>query len=294
MKLLSQRFKRGGLFVAGLLVVLSSAALTPAAVSAAEESGSIGLEGRISAPPPTQPPTISVPNNNSTVDDPAVTISGLCQDGLLVKIFNNNIFVGSVMCVNGSYSIQVTLFPGRNEIVARQFDDLDQASPDSNTVVINYAVPGGTVLNCPLLTSSFAKRGANPGARLEWPISVSGGESPYAITVDWGDGKTADVISQPFPGTFNIGHIYDSPGAYNVTIRAADKTCDLAFLQLVGIGNGTGQDSGSTTEQEGSVITKTKILWQPAAIAVPLIASSFWLGKRYELYILRKRLEDGS
>lgn len=293
MKLLSQRLKGWGLLVAGLVCVLSSLALTPSAVFAAEESGSIGLEGRISAPPPAQPPTISVPNNGSTVGSPTVTISGLCQNGLLVKIFNNNIFVGSVMCVNGSYSIQVTLFPGRNEIVARQFDDLDQASPDSNTVVINYAVPGGVVLNCPVLTSSFAKRGANPGSRLEWPISVSGGESPYAITVDWGDGKAADVISQPFPGTFNIGHIYDSPGTYNLTIRAADRGCDLAFLQLVGIGNGTGQDTGSTKAEE-SVVTKTKVLWQPAAIAVPLIASSFWLGKRYELHVLRKRLEDGS
>lgn len=278
--------------MASALCLLLAVSLVPLVVSAAEESGSIGLEGRISAPPPTRGPTITFPTNGSSPDGPTITVSGLCQTGLLVKIFDNNIFVGSVMCVNGSYSLQINLFPGRNDLVARQYDDLDQASPDSNIAVVNYTVAGGRVLNCAVLTSSFAKRGANPGETLDWPISISGGDSPYAVTVDWGDGKTPDVMSQSFPGTFNISHVYDSPGTYNIVIRAADKTCTVAFLQLVGIGNGPGQNNGNNDGQDGSIITRTRILWVPAAISIPLIASSFWLGKRYELHVLRKRLEN--
>lgn len=261
-------------------------------LSAAQEGGSVGLEGRISADPPKNGATISLPRDGAVINGYTTTVSGICPKGLLVKVFKNNVFAGSVQCTNGSFSIQIDLFSGRNEIVVRVYDDLDQAGPDSNMIVVN--VPAGVVgsPNRISLTSSFAKRGANPGQTLTWPITLSGGEGPYAITVDWGDGKTSDIISQAFAGTFNISHIYDSPGIYNVVIRATDKSGTIAFLQLVAVANGpASQSSGQTNNDKsnGSVITRTKILWQPAAIAIPLIALSFWLGRKYELLALRKR-----
>ncbi len=264
-------------------------------VTAAQESGSIGLEGRINSPPPTTGATIAIPRDGATISTLPTTISGTCPAGLLVKIFKNNVFAGSVQCVNGSYSIQIDLFSGRNELVARVYDDLDQAGPDSNTVVVTLPFNVAGSSNRISLTSSFAKRGANPGQTLTWPITLTGGIGPYAITVDWGDGKTADIISQAFPGTFNISHIYDSPGIYNVVIRATDKDGNIAFLQLVGVANGAvGQNNvgGNEDKSGGSTVVQTKILWQPAAITIPLIISSFWLGKRYELYVLRRRLEQ--
>ncbi len=190
--------------------------------------------------------------------------------------------------------MQIDLFNGRNELVARVYDDLDQPGPDSNLVVVTFPFAGIVAPNRISLTSPFAKRGANPGENLAWPITISGGTTPYAITVDWGDGKTPDIISQPFAGNFNINHVYDSPGVYNIIIRATDKTGALAFLQLVGVANGPVGQNNSQGENgdDDSVITNTKILWQPAAIAIPLIAASFWLGTRYELLVLRKRLEN--
>jgi hypothetical protein len=132
---------------------------------------------------------------------------------------------------------------------------------------------------------------------LTWPITITGGTGPYAVTVDWGDGKTADIISQAFPGTFNITHVYDSPGVYNVVIRATDKSGTIAFLQLVGVANGavgqnnTQGDKGKDGNGAGETKPEVKILWQPTVITIPLIVSSFWLGKRYELLSLRRRLE---
>ena len=261
-------------------------------VSAVEESGSVGLEGRISSDPPTAAATITFPRDGSVINSLPTTVSGLCPTGLLVKIFKNNVFAGSVQCVNGSFSLQIDLFNGRNELVARVYDDLDQAGPDSNIVVVTFPFSGLVAPNRISLTSPFAKRGANPGENLSWPIVISGGTGPYAITVDWGDGKTPDIISQQFPGNFNINHIYDSPGVYNIIIRATDKSGALAFLQLVGVANGpVGQNNSQGKNGEGgSTITNTKILWQPAVVALPLIATSFWLGMKYELFTLRKRL----
>lgn len=268
--------------------------LSQGVAHAAQESGSVGLEGRISSDPPKNGATITFPTNGSSITNLPTTVSGLCPTGLLVKIFKNNVFAGSTQCVNGSFSLQIDLFSGRNELVARVYDDLDQAGPDSNIVVVTFPFEGIVAPNRVSLTSPFAKRGANPGEILTWPIVISGGTSPYAVSVDWGDGKAPDLISQPFPGNFNITHIYDSPGVYNIIVRATDKSGALAFLQLVGVANGPVGQNNSNGQNDGSAstITKTKILWQPAAIAIPLIATSFWLGTRYELYVLRKRLEN--
>lgn len=261
------------------------------------ESGSIGLQGRINSAPPSSAPTIALPRDGTTISQLPVTVSGLCQTGLLVKVYKNNVFAGSVQCSNGSYSLQIDVFSGRNELVARAYDDLDQASPDSNIVVVTMPVGSVAASNRISLTSSFAKRGANPGQTLSWPITITGGSGPYAITIDWGDGKKADIVSQAFPGTFTITHVYDNAGVYNVIVRAADKDGNLAFLQLVGVANGpVGQNNtggSSSKDSSATTVTKTRILWQPAAISIPLLLTSFWLGKRYELYVLRKRLAGG-
>ncbi len=282
----------GLILLAACLIGLGTVNMTLA--QPAQKDGAIGVEGTIGAPPPTRSATISVPANNSSYTNMPVTVSGLCQTGLLVKIFKNNVFGGSVLCKNGSYSLPIDLFSGRNELVARVYDDLDQAGPDSNMVVVNFPFSGTSAPNRVSLTTSFAKRGANPGQTLSWPITLAGGSGPYAVTVDWGDGKTADIISQAFAGTFNITHTYDSPGVYNVIIRVSDRDGNLAFLQLVGVANGAVGQSNSAKDEKGSTVkTVTKILWQPILIAIPMIATAFWLGKKYELTSLRRQLERG-
>lgn len=283
------------------LFILTGLALLPALIvvtpaQAAQESGSVGLEGKISAPPPTTPATISFPRDGAVISDLPVTVTGICSNGLLVKLFKNNVFAGSAQCKNGSFSIQIDLFSGRNELVARVYDDLDQAGPDSNIVAVNFPFTGFNAGSRISLTSSFAKKGANPGQKLVWPITLSGGNGPYAISVDWGDGKSPSIISQTFPGTFNIEHTYDQPGIYNVIVRAIDKDNNVAFLQLVGVANGPLNQSAGGLQDGGDnsqpVQQKVKILWQPAAISIPLIMSTFWLGRKYELFTLRRRLEQ--
>lgn len=261
-----------------------------ATTKAAEKDGSVGLEAKINSPPPTQAASITFPRDGTNIDNLPVTVTGICPKGTTVKIFKNNVFGGSADCPNGSFSIQIDLFSGRNELVARVYDSLDQQGPDSNIVVVNFPFSQFSGSNRISLTSAFAKKGANPGETLLWPIALSGGEGPYAITVDWGDGKTSDIISQSFAGVFNIKHVYDNAGTYTVIVRATDKNGDLAFLQLIGVGNGPlKQDANG--DKNASVITKTKILWLPAVLAIPLIILAFIFGRRHELQALRKQLE---
>lgn len=280
-----------GLGLLGLVLAMPVSAQSPN-----PQDGAIGVQGTLSSPPPTQAATIAVPTNGQGFNTLPVTVSGLCPTDLLVKVFKNNVFAGSVVCKNGSYSLIIDLFNGQNELVARVYDALDQAGPDSNVVTVIYTDTRQGTTSRVSLTSNFAKRGANPGQTLTWPIIISGGEGPYAVSVDWGDGKTPDLISQPFPGTFDIKHAYDSPGVYNIIIKATDKNGGVAFLQLVGIANGAlSQDNGGEGESSegGSTTPQIRILWQPAAILVPLLMSTFWLGRKYELKMLRKKIELG-
>ena len=289
--------------ILGVLTLVS----TPFALAVTSSNGAVGLEGTISTPPPSTGATISLPRDGATFDTLPVTVSGICTSGLLVKLFKNNVFAGSAQCNNGSFSIQVDLFTGRNELVARVYDALDQAGPDSGTVAVNFAESAPVIGTRPSLTSVYAKKGANPGETISWPIVLSGGEGPYAVSIDWGDGKAPELFSQVFAGTFDIKHAYDNPGVYNVIIKVADKNGVVAYLQLVGVANGalsqdnsvTGNASnGKVTGATGSTASsltnpKVKILWQPAAIVVPFLASTFWLGRKYQLLMLRKKIESG-
>lgn len=279
------------------LCVAVCLAVTSGIASAAEEQGAVGLEGRISAPAPTVPATISIPRSGQAFTTLPVTVSGICPNGLLIKLFKNNVFAGSVQCNNGSYSMIIDLFDGQNDLVARVYDALDQAGPDSNVVTVSFNSSKPNFSGRVSLTSTIAKKGSNPGEVLTWPITVSDGDSPYALSVDWGDGKTPDLLSQAFPGTFNIQHVYDSPGVYNIIIKATDKNGGVAYLQLVGVANGPlGQeDAAAKTDgtDDAAPTTRTIILWQPAAVMVLFVMLAFWLGKRHELHTLKKKIERG-
>ncbi len=256
------------------------------------QNGSVGLEGTISTAPPTRGATIATPGNGASFSTTPITVAGLCPTGVLVKIFDNNVFVGAVLCNNGSYTLQIDLFSGANQLVARVYDALDQTGPDSNVVTVTFndaqfAQFGSRIT----LTSIYARRGAYPGDPLSWPIILSGGIGPYAISIDWGDGSSPQLMSQGVAGSFDIKHTYTNAGYYKMVVRATDKNGITAFLQLVAVANGATQ-AGNTDKNGSSSQLKTIVLWWPVLLILPLLFVAFWLGRRHELYVLRKELDS--
>ena len=259
-----------------------------------DQGNSVGIQGTISAPPPTQAATITTPvNGQNFSNEPIITVAGFCPDGVDVRIFNNGVFAGSVTCNNGSYTIQIGLFTGENQLSAIVYDDLDQSGPTSNIVTVTFNNANfsafGTLVT---LTSTYARRGADPGKTLTWPVTISGGSGPYAISIDWGDGQATQLLSQPIAGTFNLEHVYASAGVYRIVIRAVDANGVPAFLQLVAVANGQATDVNKG-DTDGQVKTRTlvRLIWWPAVLMFILAIISFWLGRRYELLALRKRIE---
>jgi hypothetical protein len=281
-----------------LTATLSSLVTSQVLAQTATDSGSTGVQGTVSAPPPQLAPIISIPANGSSYSSLPVTVGGICDGDLLVKLFKNGVFAGAAQCQNGSFSMSIDLFNGQNELVARQYDLLDQESPPSATVRVSYSdsAPNSTAAERVTLATNFAKRGSNPGEALVWPFSISGGSAPYAISIDWGDSETSlqTVIA---PGNFSIEHIYKNPGAYTVIVKAVDSAGRTAYLQVVAIANGPlsqeGVNGASSSGATEKVVTQTRLLWQPAAILIPLIIVTFWLGKRYAIYRIRRKIEAG-
>jgi len=283
--------KRSGPFIAGLLIgsLVLFAQAQPAAATTVQNSGAVGVQGIIPSPPPSHGGTIAVPGNGASSTTGTITVSGLCPTGLLVKVFDNNVFVGSVICSNGSYSLQINLFNGQNDLITRVYDALDQPGPDSATTTVNFIdaqfAQFGTQVS---LSSVYAERGAAPGTELDWPILLSGGNGPYAVSVDWGDGSPTDLLSLSDSGTISLKHVYKSAGVYNVIVKATDKNGETAFLQLVGQATGAIQSNkdGST------ILVKKEVLWWPTTLMIPLILIAFWFGRSYQIRALRKKFEN--
>lgn len=91
------------------------------------------------------------------------------------------------------------------------------------------------------------------------------------------------------PGTINLTHTYKTAGVYRVIIKATDKNGGTAFLQIIAQATGAGQNN---SQKGGGLLIRRELLWWPAIAMLPLISAAFWVGRRHELYTLRKHLEQ--
>lgn len=252
--------------------------------------GSYGLEATKKQDPPTRGATITTPGNGASFSSSPITVSGICPTGLLVQVYNNGVMVGSVMCRGGSFSLQVSLFAGDNELSASVFDDVDQTGPKSNTVRVTYRdTQFGAFGEQITLTSSYGRRSAPAGDVLSWPLQLSGGTGPYAFSIDWGDGSEAELKSQAVAGLVTISHVYKKAGIYQVNIKVTDKNGVSAFLQVIAVSNGK-VDGSQSTEETPKDTTTTKVIWVPAAISLAMLFPAFWLGRRSQLVSIRNKM----
>lgn len=258
--------------------------------------GSYGIEATKLQPPPTVPASIATPGSGASYGNSStITVTGVCQDDLLVQIYDNNVLVGSVMCKNGSYTIQVSLFVGQNQLSAIVYDDIGQAGPTSNLSTVNYNNANITSFGqLVTLTSTYGRLSAAAGSTLTWPLELSGGAGPYAVSIDWGDGSKAELKSQSLAGALNISHAYQNAGIYQVNVQVTDSTGVSAFIQLVAVSNGK-PSASTTTSTSASDTTQTtqkpQIMWIPTIVAIVLMVPAFWFGRQSQLISIRNKLD---
>lgn len=300
------------LLITGVLLSVTTAA-TVATISAnrpGPESGTVGVQGTMPAPPPKNAPVITSPRTGQRFGDLPVPVTGICEKGTIIELFTNGIFAGSSPCTDKqTFSIDVGLLYGSNELVARAYDALDQASPESNRVTVFYdAVPPGPrpidgtndLESQLLLRASPVYRGVMPKQAFPLPIEIVGGTRPYSVSINWGEGKPS-LITRESGGTFRAEHSFSRPGTYEVRIKASDIKGRIAFLSVVIIVNGRAELVGSygagggaggagTGGGEGktqTILMQLSVTW-PLYFLALIAVISFWLGEVREKHKLRR------
>jgi hypothetical protein len=255
--------------------------------------GSYGLEATKTQPPPTQGATITTPGNGASFSTSPIPVNGICPNDLLVQVYNNGVMVGSVMCKGGSFSLQVSLFAGTNELTAIVYDDLEQAGPTSAAVTVTYTDTSLTAFGSAItLTSSYGRRSAAAGTALSWPLQLTGGTGPYAFSIDWGDGGTPELKSQALSGVVTLSHVYKKAGIYQVNIKVTDVNGVSAFLQLIAVSNGKVDGAGANGADANKSDTggTARIMWIPTIVSLVLLIPTFWLGRMSQLASLRNKM----
>jgi hypothetical protein len=280
------------------IVLLQFSIGTLANASPGPQAGSIGLTGTLPAKPPNTAATITSPANNQHFSSSPITVSGTCPSNTLVELFKSDIFAGSTPCIsNGTFSLSIDLLYGQNILIARVYDSLNQAGPDSASVTINYDIlpPQNTPITSSnfydrqlLLETDAIYRGTFPGQTLNMPITVLGGVPPFAINIEWGD-ATNTVLSRTDNAIFQATHIYQKPGTYEITIQASDAQQHVAFLEVAAIVNGQPDVAGVNSNVNDNTTTPTTnkllVLW-PFYLLLLAVVVSFWLGEQREKRVL--------
>lgn len=283
-----------GVALLALFVFVPSAGAIEKIPDPKPNPGSFGLEATKKQAPPTQGATITTPGNGASFSTSPITVSGICQNGLLVQVYDNGVLVGSAMCTNGSFSVQVSLFAGTNDLSAIVYDDLDQAGPTSNIVPVTYTDSRLTAFGQLItLTSSYGRRSAPAGVELNWPLQLTGGTGPYAFSLDWGDGSKTELKSQSVAGLVTIAHPFKKAGVYQVNVRVADVNGVSAFLQVIAVSNGkVDETAAGGTDATGNDASKSKtvVLWIPAVVALLLLIPAYWLGRRSQLVSIHNKM----
>lgn len=253
----------------------------------------VTVSAAVVGPKPTSAPVITVPITGQHFSSSPIAIKGTCTPGLLVNVYKNDVLAGAALCdANGKFAITADIFIGRNDLVARMYDQANQPSPDSNVVTVFYdvaAIPSladgsqniGTHGNF-IITSDSVYKGTVPGKSLSWQIHIEGGVAPFAFNIEWGDGQT-ELLSRSASGDFTIQHTYDHAGGYKggyvVTVNGVDAEGTKAILQVVAIVNNPVGTLAPTQVTPPSSWWRLLVAW-PLWLVLVLMLISFWLGER--------------
>lgn len=106
---------------------------------AATSSGNQTVTAIVAGPPPTAQAIILSPRNNQTVTTTPLVVSGTCGGtNNSVRVFLNGSLAGETSCqADGTFSLNIILNFGRNDLSAFVYDSLGQIGPNSDIVTIN-------------------------------------------------------------------------------------------------------------------------------------------------------------
>lgn len=270
---------------------------------------------------PSQVATISSPATGAIFQNAQQTVSGSCQQlapNAVVSIWRDGQVLGSTSCNSGAYSLPVILARGQNNLVARTANGNGVYGPDSTTVSVTLTQPTvvqplpPSVNQPPTPTQQTGATNAGGQANLtlttQDPFSllssnnltttirviVGGGEKPYVLQLNWGDGSTeSHAIDQA--GTYEFTHSYRTQRGYTVFVRVRDvKGAYTEYVYAV-VSNKLDASAGKTAASKlpGKSVQKDSswVHWYYIGLLIFIVflaVITYWLG----YHRAKKRFED--
>lgn len=311
----------GILLFTGLFIYLNKSEVL------AQESSSVSIGVVVPSQAPMVGAVITSPKNGDIVNGNGIIyVKGTCPAGNFIVIKSNGLTVGSTICKeSGSFSLKVQLLGGANILSALNYDNLNQSGPITPTVSItankksssymsvssivpsNPSVISGmnlTITDCkdykdvklpiggePRIAVICVPRFFGPNIEQVLGIIVWGGEPPYAVTIDWGDGSDESLISLKSQGYRKEAFSYKNAGNFNITFKLKDNSGNTAIVQTAVQVNGetpsvTSPISALTNELFNTSWLKTPVPMYVLAVAVTL---GFWGGDIFDRYFGAKK-----
>lgn len=192
------------------------------------------VSAKVPAEMPSDAPVIRSPQDGSSSSTKNIVIEGSCpmtSQGVIIAIYDNDVLIGSTACTfMGTFSLPVTLPAGSHTLVATVITITDDIGPSSNPITFRVGtkadlsqIKNVNGITAPLRINSltnFILIYADSSAK--WQGSITGGSTPYTVTIDWGD-STNDkrLVNDSAEQTFN--HKFPSPESYSAVIRVIDS-----------------------------------------------------------------------
>lgn len=129
------------LFVIGLFLYASGCFVSAETISHGVSVGMI-----VPGPPPTVGAVITSPADGlKLIDEKTINVTGTCPIETFITIKNNGSLVGSTICTEaGVFSVKIQLVVGKNVLTALDYDNLNQAGPETATVTIEVEFSNAT------------------------------------------------------------------------------------------------------------------------------------------------------
>lgn len=219
-------------------------------VTSSAQAANYNVNAVVPADPPTIPSQITVPSNGFATTTNSVGVGGTCQvmsPAIIVSIWRNGTSIGSVPCSpDGTFFMIIGLALGNNTLLPRSSSITGQFGADGAAVDVTYTVhpdvpeptpvaptspneqPTSTPtplsqepVTSPIISSHEPFYYFESGTDVVLRLVITEGQSPYIMTVNWGDGSI-ETKTIPQSGPVELRHRYARPATYAIRAQITD------------------------------------------------------------------------
>jgi hypothetical protein len=180
-----------------------------------------------------------------------------------------------------------------------------QLQPAPNVPAIPVVVPQPSTQPCydlpnnhssastqtPVISVNCIYRNLFVGDTLRFDILIHGGQAPYALLVDWGDGKT-DLKSITDSSVHSFDHGYQASGFHNLVLSTTDSQGAKSQIQTVVSVDGAPTTGGASTNPVNDIAKNIASIWieapVPLYVAAVTLVAGFWIGDVFQRIFLNK------